>query len=222
MKHDEVAEVLAKPISQELLGSSIPARLAYVGVDSEPRVIRIAFLWTGGHVVGNTAPNSAKVRALRKNPRVALTIDTQDQWPPRALLVRGEARVEVVDGVPDTYIEASRKVIPVEHFDGWEQGSCLVRPDGHHHHRANLGEAAGLRDHHPQGSRGSGAGARMILITGGLGSIGSHTARALLDLGESVVLTAHRSTQLPDYLADELGGRVVVEPQSTENLRASS
>jgi nucleoside-diphosphate-sugar epimerase len=31
---------------------------------------------------------------------------------------------------------------------------------------------------------------RMILVTGGLGSIGSHTARALLDLGESVVLLA--------------------------------
>jgi UDP-glucose 4-epimerase len=28
----------------------------------------------------------------------------------------------------------------------------------------------------------------MILVTGGLGSIGSHTSRALLDLGESVVL----------------------------------
>jgi UDP-glucose 4-epimerase len=55
----------------------------------------------------------------------------------------------------------------------------------------------------------------MILITGGLGSIGSHTARALLDLGESVVLTAHRSTQLPEYLADEPGGRVVVEPLNT-------
>ncbi len=51
----------------------------------------------------------------------------------------------------------------------------------------------------------------MILITGGLGSIGSHTARALLDLGESVVLTAHRSTQLPEFLADEPAGRVVVE-----------
>src|SRR5919201_3231170 len=58
-------------------------------------------------------------------------------------------------------------------------------------------------------------GVRMILITGGLGSIGSHTARALLDLGESVVLTAHRSTQLPEYLADEPGGRVVVEPLDT-------
>lgn len=55
----------------------------------------------------------------------------------------------------------------------------------------------------------------MILITGGLGSIGSHTARALVDLGESVALTAHRSTQLPDYLADEPDGRVVVEPLDT-------
>jgi UDP-glucose 4-epimerase len=51
----------------------------------------------------------------------------------------------------------------------------------------------------------------MILVTGGLGSIGSHTARALLDLGESVVLTAHRSTDLPEFLAGEPADRVVVE-----------
>lgn len=43
----------------------------------------------------------------------------------------------------------------------------------------------------------------VILVTGGLGSIGSHTARALLDLGEPVVLTAHRSAWLPDFLAAE-------------------
>lgn len=55
----------------------------------------------------------------------------------------------------------------------------------------------------------------MILVTGGLGSIGSHTARALLDLGESVVLTAHRSTALPEFLAGEPAGRVVVEPLDT-------
>ena len=122
MKHEEIAEVLAKPISQELLGSSIPARLAYVGVDGAPRAIPIGFWWTGEHVVMATVPKSAKVRALRKSPRVALTIDTQDQWPPRALLIRGAARVELVEGVPDTYIEASRKVIPAEHFEGWEQG----------------------------------------------------------------------------------------------------
>ena len=54
MKREEVAEVLAKPISRELLGSSIPARLAYVGIDGEPRVMPIAFLWTGRHVVAYT------------------------------------------------------------------------------------------------------------------------------------------------------------------------
>jgi nucleoside-diphosphate-sugar epimerase len=54
-----------------------------------------------------------------------------------------------------------------------------------------------------------------ILITGGLGSIGSHTARALLDLGASVVLTAHRSTRLPEFLADEPGDRLAVEPLDT-------
>jgi UDP-glucose 4-epimerase len=57
----------------------------------------------------------------------------------------------------------------------------------------------------------------MILITGGLGSIGSHTARALLDLGESVVLTAHRSSHPPEYLAGEPHGRVVVERLDTED-----
>ena len=60
----------------------------------------------------------------------------------------------------------------------------------------------------------------MILITGGLGSIGSHTARALLDQGESVVLTAHRSTRLPEFLAGEPVGRVVVEPLDTTDRGA--
>jgi UDP-glucose 4-epimerase len=60
----------------------------------------------------------------------------------------------------------------------------------------------------------------MILVTGGLGSIGSHTARALLDLGESVVLTAHRSTAVPQFLADEPDGRVVVEPLDTTDEAA--
>ncbi|HEY7485000.1 MAG TPA: pyridoxamine 5'-phosphate oxidase family protein [Streptosporangiaceae bacterium] len=122
MNRQDVAEVLAKPISQELLGSSIPARLAYVGTDGAPRAIPIGFWWTGEHVVMATVPKSAKVKALRRHPKVALTIDTQDQWPPRVLLIRGAARLELVDGVPDDYIEAGRRVTPAEHFEGWAQG----------------------------------------------------------------------------------------------------
>lgn len=51
----------------------------------------------------------------------------------------------------------------------------------------------------------------MILITGGLGFIGSHTARALLDRGESCVLVQRRAGVLPDLLAGEAGKRVFVE-----------
>ncbi|MGC7095064.1 NAD-dependent epimerase/dehydratase family protein [Amycolatopsis lurida] len=47
----------------------------------------------------------------------------------------------------------------------------------------------------------------MILVTGGLGMIGAHTARALADLGQEVVVTAHRRTGVPSFLAD----RVTVE-----------
>ncbi len=55
-----------------------------------------------------TVPTAAKVAALRADERVALTIDTATE-PPRALLLRGTARIEVVDGVPDEYLMANRK-----------------------------------------------------------------------------------------------------------------
>jgi UDP-glucose 4-epimerase len=40
----------------------------------------------------------------------------------------------------------------------------------------------------------------MILVTGGLGFIGSHTVRALLDLGAPCLATAHRNTEVPAFL----------------------
>lgn len=49
------------------------------------------------------------------------------------------------------------------------------------------------------------------LITGGLGFIGLHTARAMLDLGEDVVLTQYRVTRKPGFITDELGRRAQVE-----------
>jgi nitroimidazol reductase NimA-like FMN-containing flavoprotein (pyridoxamine 5'-phosphate oxidase superfamily) len=122
MDHDEVIAVLEKPISQRLLGSNIPARLAYTGLDGDPRVVPVAFWWNGAQIVVCSVPTMAKVPALRRNPRVAITVDTQGEWPPRVLLVRGSARLEAVAGVADEYVEASRKVTPAEVFPEWEVG----------------------------------------------------------------------------------------------------
>ena len=47
-----------------------------------------------------------------------------------------------------------------------------------------------------------------VLVTGGLGMIGAHTARALTDLGHRVVVTSHHRAEVPSFLA----GRVTVAP----------
>lgn len=45
----------------------------------------------------------------------------------------------------------------------------------------------------------------MILITGGMGFIGLHTAKQFLDNGHSVVLTQYRSRREPEFLKDHIG-----------------
>jgi len=60
----------------------------------------------------------------------------------------------------------------------------------------------------------------MILITGGLGFVGSHTARALLGLGEACVLVQRREPVLPDDLSGEAGARVFTERADITDLAA--
>jgi UDP-glucose 4-epimerase len=55
----------------------------------------------------------------------------------------------------------------------------------------------------------------MILVTGGLGFIGSHTVRALLDLGEECVLVQRRRAVVPDCLT---AARVAVEEGDITDL----
>jgi UDP-glucose 4-epimerase len=51
----------------------------------------------------------------------------------------------------------------------------------------------------------------VILITGGLGFIGLHTARNLIDLGEQVVLTQYRVAREPDFIKSDMGKNAFVE-----------
>jgi len=119
MDRESASTVLATPLAQELLRSSPLAHLAYIGRDGYPRVIPTGYVWKRGKFVVCTPDNAPKVRSLGSNPRVSLTIDTQTQ-PPRILLVRGMASMEIVDGVPDDYLEASHKYVPRKEWDGFD------------------------------------------------------------------------------------------------------
>jgi hypothetical protein len=103
MEATELREVLDRPLSQELLARDL-TRLAYVATDGTPRSIPIAFTWNGTEIVMCTVKNAPKLASLRRNPMVALTIDTEVH-PPKILLLRGRAELDVVDGIPDEYLQ---------------------------------------------------------------------------------------------------------------------
>jgi Pyridoxamine 5'-phosphate oxidase len=127
VQHEMVMTVLRDPLAQELLHSPLLARLGYNGLDGSPRVVPIGYLWAGTSFITCTAAKAPKVRALTANPKVAMTIDTDTQ-PPHVLLVRGTASIEIVDGVPDDYLEASRKGLPPEEWSAFEDQVRSVYP----------------------------------------------------------------------------------------------
>ncbi|NUR05988.1 MAG: pyridoxamine 5'-phosphate oxidase [Nocardioidaceae bacterium] len=117
-------QLLEDPVAQELLGSKELARLAYSWLDGTPRVVPIWFHWTGEALTFGSPPRAPKVRALEHTPSVAVTIDSATGWPYHALLVRGVATVEVLDGVSDEYAAAAHR------YFGGEQGAAWVQQIG--------------------------------------------------------------------------------------------
>jgi hypothetical protein len=113
-------ELLQHPVSRELLRSTIPARLAYISTDGTPRVVPIWFHWNEREFILGTPPKAPKLKALAKNPKVALTID-ENTFPHKVLLVRGSARLETVKGIAPEYALAA------ERYFGSEQGKAWVK-----------------------------------------------------------------------------------------------
>jgi Pyridoxamine 5'-phosphate oxidase len=112
-------ELLQHPASQELLKSTIPARLAYVWMDGTPRVVPIWFHWNGREFVLASPSKAPKLKALSRNPKVALTIDN-NSFPHKVLLVRGSAGLESINGIVPEYALAA------ERYFGGEQGRAWV------------------------------------------------------------------------------------------------
>jgi uncharacterized pyridoxamine 5'-phosphate oxidase family protein len=119
MDQKRIDEVMAGEVAQKLLKRTI-ARLAYIARDGTPRVVPIGYIWNGSAIIMCTTTNAAKIKALRVNPDVALTIDT-DEFPPNVLLLRGKAELERVDGIPDEYMQMNDpSYMTAEQREEWE------------------------------------------------------------------------------------------------------
>lgn len=112
--------LLDTDVATRLLTSTIPARYAYTSLDGTPRIVTSWFVWTGEELVLPTfvsAPHVAhaayRVRALRANPDVAVSIDTESS-PPEVLSIRGKAGITEVDGVAAEYAEAAHRFLGTE------------------------------------------------------------------------------------------------------------
>ena len=121
MQSNEIAEILNRPLSQELLARDL-IRLAYVAKDGTPRNVPIGFTWNGAEIVMCTAKNAPKVHSLRRNPIVALTIDTEAH-PPKILLVRGRTDLDIVEGIPEEFFQSNGtySMTPEQRVE-WEAG----------------------------------------------------------------------------------------------------
>lgn len=82
-------------------------------------MIPIWFHWNGSEIVMASPSKAPKVKALAKNPRIALTID-DNIFPHKVLLVRGTARLEPVSGIVPEYALAA------ERYFGPDQGKAWV------------------------------------------------------------------------------------------------
>ncbi len=129
MQANEIADVLNRPHSRALLNRDL-TRLAYVAKDGTPRVVPIGFTWNGSEIVMCTSKNAPKLPALRENPMVALTIDTEVH-PPKILLIRGQAELDFVDGIPNEYLKptSSYEMTPEQRV-AWEAEVRSLYHDG--------------------------------------------------------------------------------------------
>lgn len=83
------------------------AHLATVGADGNPQVTPVWVDFDGTHIRFNTAKGRVKDKNLRRNPKVALSIQDPDS-PYRYMQVRGRV-AEIAEQGADAHIDALAK-----------------------------------------------------------------------------------------------------------------
>ena len=120
-------KLLSSPVAQELLQSTIPARLGYIARDGTPRVVPIWFHWNETQVVLGTPLKAPKVRALAEKPNVVLSIDSPT-WPYKVLQIRGKAQMETIQGVVPEYAVAAQRYFGETQGKAWVEQAQKLFP----------------------------------------------------------------------------------------------
>lgn len=111
-------DLLDDPAAKRLLESTEVAHLAYTWIDGTPRCTPIWFHWSGTEVVMASPSISPKTRVIGDGTPMAVTIDSAD-WPYAALMLRGRARVDDVEGIAPEYREAAHRYFGDEQGEAW-------------------------------------------------------------------------------------------------------
>jgi Pyridoxamine 5'-phosphate oxidase len=119
--HDGTA-LLQDAVAQELLASRQSACLAYTWMDGTPRVVPVWFHWDGEVLTFGSPVRAPKLRALAVNPQVAAAIEDATSWPYKALLIRGDASVEMLDHVSPQYEASARRYLGDDEGEKWVSG----------------------------------------------------------------------------------------------------
>ena len=98
--------------------------LGYLARDGRPLVAPVWFIVDGGHLVFNTGKDTAKGRALQRDPRVVLTVD--DPHPPFSFVqVQGVAELSED---PAALIDTATRI--ASRYVGAEQAEDYGRRNG--------------------------------------------------------------------------------------------
>ncbi|MDZ7884202.1 MAG: PPOX class F420-dependent oxidoreductase [Mycobacterium sp.] len=96
---------LSEDVIRFLSAGTRTGKLGYVAADGRPLIAPVWFLVENGRLVFNTGANTAKGRALQRDPRVVLVVD--DEHPPFSF-VQVQGTAELSENDPDLRGTATR------------------------------------------------------------------------------------------------------------------
>jgi PPOX class probable F420-dependent enzyme len=110
--------VMSSQEIEDFLSDGHMARIATVKPGNSPHVTPVWYLWENNQLLMTIPKDSVKARNIRKNNKVAVTIDT-DKAPIKAVIIEGTAKIEELSSEMERKIDRrmAAKYVKTEYLD---------------------------------------------------------------------------------------------------------